>query len=136
MDIQDLVMVLKEPELFAFLKEFYYPDLEMSTDKYSKHDCISQSHYSYIELKSRNTHYDDLLIEQIKYYAILEAASDLKLNPLYINSTPEGIWSFSLEDMPVPEWEERWLPAKTEFPNGGNKTKVVGYLHVKDGVKL
>ena len=129
-------MVLKEPELFAFLKEFYYPDLEMSTDKFSKHDCISSKHKVYIELKSRNTHYDDLLIEKIKYDAILEAARILKLKPLYINSTPEGMWSFNISSMPQPKWEDRWLPAKTEFPSGGNKTKVVGYLHVKDGVKL
>ena len=108
----------------------------MSTDKFSKHDCISSKHKVYIELKSRNTHYDDLLIEKIKYDAILEEARILKLKPLYINSTPEGMWSFNISSMPQPEWEDRWLPAKTEFPNGGNKTKVVGYLHIKDGVKL
>ena len=34
------------------------------------------------------------------------------------------------------KWEERWLPAKTEFPSGGNKTKVIGYLHIKDGKQL
>lgn len=129
-------MLLKEPELFAFLKEFYYPDLRMSEDKFSKHDCISDIHKAYIELKSRNTHYDDLLIEKIKYDAILEAAKALALSPLYINSTPEGMWSFNIGDMPEPVWEDRWLPAKTEFPNGGNKTKIVGYLHIKDGKKL
>ena len=129
-------MLLKEPELFAFLKEFYYPDLEMSTERYSKHDCLSKGAKLYIELKSRNTHYDDLLIEKIKYDAIFEAAINLKYKPYYINSTPEGIWSFAIADMPQPQWEDRWLPAKTEFPNGGNKTKVVGYLHIKDGKKL
>lgn len=129
-------MLLKEPELFAFLKEFYYPDLEMSTEKYSKHDCLSYYTKSYIELKSRNTHYDDLLIEQSKYNAIIEQAVALKYRAYYINSTPEGIWSFCLSMMPTPKWEDRWLPAKTEFPNGGNKTKVVGYLHIKDGKKL
>ena len=136
MVIQELVMVLKEPELFAFLKEFYYPDLRMSEDRYSKHDCISDKYKAYIELKSRNTHYDDLLIEKIKYDAILEHAFLLDYLTFYINSTPEGIWSFSLLTMPQPQWEDRWLPAKTEFPNGGNKTKIVGYLHIKDGVKL
>lgn len=129
-------MVLTEPELFHYLKEFYYPDLEMSKDRYSKHDCVSLSHYAYIELKSRNKHYDDLLIEQVKYYAVLETAAELKLNPMYINSTPQGIYKFELVDMPVPEWEERWLPQNTEFSARGNKTKVVGYLHIKDGVAL
>ena len=136
MVIQELVMVLKEPELFAFLKEFYYPDLEMSTERYSKHDCISRQARLYIELKSRNTHYDDLIIEKIKYDSIIEQAGNLACYPQYINSTPEGIWAFDLSTMPVPEWEDKWLPAKTEFPSGGNKTKVIGYLHIKDGKKL
>ena len=136
MVIQELVMVLKEPELFAFLKEFYYPDLRMSEDRYSKHDCISDKYKAYIELKSRNTHYDDLLIEKIKYDAIIDAAYSLNYIPMYINSTPEGVWSFDLFLMGDLKWEDRWLPAKTEFPNGGNKTKIVGYLHIKDGKKL
>ena len=83
-----------------------------------------------------NKHYDDLLIEKIKYDAIVEAAKAISYKPYYINSTPNGIWSFNIAAMPQPQWEERWLPAKTEFPSGGNKTKVVGYLHVKDGKKL
>ena len=129
-------MVLTEPELFHYLKEFYYPDLEMSTDKHSKHDCISDGYGLYIELKSRNKHYDDLLIEKVKYDAIFEGAIKHKYLAYYINSTPEGIWSFNLAELPVPEWEERWLPQNTEFSARGNKTKVVGYLHIKDGVAL
>ena len=108
----------------------------MSDDKFSKHDCISKQARLYIELKSRNTHYDDLLIEKIKYDAIFEAALALKHLPYYVNSTPEGVWAFDLTVVDEPVWEDRWLPAKTEFPSGGNKTKVVGYLHIKDGVKL
>ena len=129
-------MVLTELELFHYLKEFYYPDLEMSTDKHSKHDCISDGYGLYIELKSRNTHYDDLLIEKIKYEAIRGAAYFLGYSPMYINSTPEGVWGFELNLLPEPEWSDRWLPANTEFSSRGNKTKVVGYLHIKDGVKL
>lgn len=129
-------MVLKEPELFSYLKEFYYPDLEFSDDKFSKYDCISKDAKVYIELKSRNTHYDDLIIEQIKYDAILVAALQLGYSPLYINATPQGIWSFDLIKMNNIKWEDRWLPQNTEFSNRGNKTKVVGYLHIKDGKEL
>ena len=129
-------MVLKEPELFAYLKEFYYPDLEKPDDKFSKYDCVSPSAKLYIELKSRNTHYDDLLIEKIKYDAIVEAANKLDFYPQYVNATPEGIWSFNLSAMAQPEWEDRWLPQNTEFNYRGNKTKVVGYLHIKDGQQL
>jgi len=77
-----------------------------------------------------------LIIEQIKYDAILVAALQLNYSPLYINATPQGIWSFDLSVMPQPVWEDRWLPQNTEFSNRGNKTKVVGYLHIKDGKEL
>ena len=129
-------MVLKEPELFSYLKEFYYSDLEFSQERYSKYDCISKDAKAYIELKSRNTHYDDLIIEQVKYDAILVAAVNLEYDALYINATPEGIWSFDLLRMTNIKWEDRWLPQNTEFSNRGNKTKVVGYLHIKDGKQL
>ena len=129
-------MLLKEPELFDFLKEFHYPDLEKSDSKFATFDCLSRKQRLYIELKSRNTHYDDLLIEKIKYEAIRGAAYFLGYSPMYINSTPEGVWGFELNILPEPEWSDRWLPSKTEFPGGSNRTKVVGYLHIKDGIKL
>ena len=129
-------MVLKEPELFSYLKEFYYPDLEFSDDKFSKNDCLSAEHKVYMELKSRNTHYDDLLIEQIKWDALITEARSLDYKPLYVNATPQGIWSFDLLKVPTPVWEDRWLPQNTEFSNRGNKTKVVGYLSIKDGIEL
>ena len=127
-------MLLTEPELFDFLKEFYYPDLQMSSDEYSHYDCISKEHKLYIELKSRYTHYDDLIIEWIKYEALNKAASLHSCIPVYINATPKGIWKFELwADL---KWETRSLPATTEFPNKNNKDKLISYLHIKDGVRL
>lgn len=128
--------VLKEPELFDYLKEFHYPDLKKSEGKFDIFDCVSSKRKMYIELKSRNTHYDDLLIEHIKYHDLLEAAAELKYTPWYINATPSGVWAFNLTKLPTPEWSERWLPRNTEFSNAGNKTKVVGYIHIKDGKLL
>ena len=128
--------VLEEPQLFSYLKEFYYPDLRMSNSQFSSFDCISDKQKLYIELKSRQTHYDTLLIEQIKYEAIKGAAYFLGMTPLYINSTPEGIWQFVLSTLPEPMWEDRDLPATTEFAARGNKLKVVGYLHISDGERL
>ena len=128
-------MVLKEPELFSYLKEFYYPDLTFTSDKYSTYDCVSQDNNLYIELKSRNKHYDELLIEQVKWDGLTTEARYFNLTPYYVCSTPDGIWAFDLSKW-KPEWEEKWLPQNTEFSARGNKTKVVGYLHIKDGVAL
>ena len=128
-------MVLKEPELFEYLKEFHYKDLEKS-DEFDTWDCISQEHKMFIELKSRKTHYPDLLIEEMKYRALIEAAGIRSLTPWYINATPEGIYGFNLTTTPEPKWEGKWLPNTTEFSNKSNRTKLVGFLKVEDGVLL
>ena len=129
-------MVLTEPELFDFLKEYYYPDLVMSESMYSAFDCYSIKSTAYIELKSRNTHYDELLIEKMKYEAIVSQAKHYGLRPYYINSTPEGIWAFKLAKLPAPKWESRPMPATTEFENNDKINKIVGYINIKDGVEL
>ena len=129
-------MVLKEPQLFDYLKEFHYPDLRKSEDEFDTFDCISDEARMYIELKSRNTHYDDLLIEETKYRALMMSAASYGLFPWYINATPNGVWGFNLSKIPAPKWEDKWLPTTTEFTRRGNKTKLVGFLNTKDGVLL
>ena len=108
----------------------------MVEDQFSKNDCVSETFKIYIELKSRNTHYDDLLIEQLKYYSLVDEARYLNFTSLYINATPQGIWAFDLTKVKDIKWEDKWLPQNTEFSNRGNKTKVVGYLNIKDGIEL
>ena len=124
---------LKEPELLDYLKEFYYPDLEKS-EEFDNWDCISLEHKMFIELKSRKTHYPDLLIEESKYQGLIMAAGIRSLTPWYINSTPNGIWGFNLSKLPMPKWEDKWLPITTEFANKKSRSKPVGYLNIKDGM--
>ena len=124
---------LKEPELLDYLKEFYYSDLEKS-EEFDNWDCISLEHKMFIELKSRKTHYPDLLIEESKYQGLIMAAGIRSLTPWYINATPEGIWGFNLLTVAQPKWEEKWLPITTEFANKTNRTKLVGFLKLEDGI--
>lgn len=128
-------MELKEPELFDYLKEFHYSDLTKS-DEFDTWDCVSLEHKMFIELKSRKTHYPELLIEEMKYQALVEAAGIRSLSPWYINATPEGIWGFDLGKLPEPAWADKWLPNTTEFANKSNRNKLVGFLKVSDGVAL
>ena len=125
-------MELKEPELFDYLKEFYYSDLEKS-EEFDNWDCISLEAKMFIELKSRKTHYPDLLIEESKYQGLIMAAGIRSLTPWYINATPEGIWGFNLTEIPQPKWEDKWLPITTEFANKKSRSKPVGYFNIKDG---
>lgn len=124
---------LKEPELLDYLKEFYYSDLEKS-EEFDNWDCISLEHKMFIELKSRKTHYPDLLIEESKYQGLLLAAGIRSLTPWYINATPEGIWGFNLLTVAQPKWQEKWLPMTTEFTNKTNRTKLVGFLKLEEGI--
>ena len=124
---------LKEPELLDYLKEFYYSDLEKS-EEFDNWDCISLEHKMFIELKSRKTHYPDLLIEESKYQGLIMAAGIRSLTPWYINATPEGIWGFNLSTIPQPKWEDKWLPITTEFDNKSSRTKLVGFLNLEDGI--
>lgn len=128
--------VLRESELFEYLKEFHYQDLERSEDKFDNWDCISMQHKMFIELKSRKTHYDDLLIEEHKYSSLIMAAGIRSLAPWYINSTPKGVWGFNLSLLQTPKWEDKWLPISTEFANKKNRNKPVGFLNINDGVQL
>jgi hypothetical protein len=126
---------LKEPELLDYLKEFYYSDLEKS-EEFDNWDCISLEHKMFIELKSRKTHYPDLLIEESKYQGLLMAAGIRSLTPWYINSTPEGVWGFNLSTIPQPKWQDKWLPITTEFENRTKRNKLVGFLKLEDGIQL
>ena len=127
---------MKEQDLFDKLRETLYPDLEKSPGIYDAFDCISEKAGHYIELKCRYTHYDTLLIEEMKYKKLITQSAELNLLPFYINSTPQGIYSFDLMDVPEPQWVTQRMPATSEFSNRYKVDKLVGYLHIDEAVKL
>jgi hypothetical protein len=127
---------MKEQDLFDYLKSSLYPDLEKAPGIYDAFDCISLSASHYIELKCRYTHYDTLLIEEMKYRKLITQAAERDLIPFYINSTPKGVFSFDLMDVPEPEWVSHWMPATTEFSRSQKISKLVGYLAIEEAVEL
>jgi len=129
-------LAMKEQELFDYLKESLYPDLVKSEGIYDAFDCISATAGHYIELKCRYTHYDTLLIEEMKYRKLITQAAERDLIPFYINSTPKGVFSFDLMDVPEPVWEVGWMPATTEFARNHKMEKLVGYLPIAEAVQL
>jgi hypothetical protein len=129
-------VAMKEIDLFNFLKESLYPDLTKSEGIYDSFDCISEQAGHYIELKCRYTHYDTLLIEEMKYRKLITQAAERDLIPFYINSTPKGVFSFDLMDVAEPEWSVGWMPATTEFARNHKMEKLVGYLPIEEAVQL
>ena len=125
----------KESELFTFVKENFIKDLAMSEVKYSRYDCYSLAYNMDIELKCRRAHYDDLLIERNKHDALFERSIKFGTRPVYINSTPLGVWAFYISHIRI-KWEERDLPRNTDFGDQGKITKMIGYLNINDGTKL
>lgn len=121
---------MKEKDLFNTLKETIYPDLIKAASQYSVFDCVSLASNAYIELKCRNAHYPELLIEKNKYDRLMRISKATGKAPLYINSTPKGIYSWDLSTINM-QWEERaGLPVSTEFANREKITKTVGYLPI------
>jgi hypothetical protein len=124
-----------EEQLFDWLKEYVYFDLVKAKNQMSRWDCYSPKFKHRIELKCRRKHYDSLLLEKSKYDAmIFEAGKHLDI-PMYINSTPEGIYSFDLLEI-EPEWIFKSLRATTQFANNKNVVKKVAFLDIEEGIKL
>jgi hypothetical protein len=91
----------------------------------------------FIELKSRLTHYDTLLLERKKFDFLVTTAKVLNYEPWYINSTPIGVWAFPLNSVVKDlEWVDKWLPTTTEFQDKSKTTKLVTFLPVELGIKL
>lgn len=126
---------LTEQTLFEYIKKNYIPDLKKSDSKYSKTDCFSDEFNLDIELKCRRTHYKTLLIERKKYDALMVRAAEFQTRPVYINSTPKGIWGFYLLNIDL-NWETKMLPQTTDFGNNAKILKEIAYLNVFDGISL
>ena len=126
----------KEVDLFNWLKENIYLDLVKSKNQMSRWDCYSSTAGHRIELKCRKKHYDTLLLEKKKYDAMISETTKHLDTPIYINSTPEVIYSFNLFFIKN-VWEVNYLnPATTQFANRNRIPKEVTYLKTTDGKKL
>lgn len=127
---------ITENELYNILKDSYYPDLTKTDDTYSAGDCYSPDFEIVVELKCRQTHYDKLMIEKLKYDRLKELAGTMGYIPIYICSTPEGIWEFNLDTLKVDWVEQSNLPATTQFDNTDKVNKLVGFLPISAGKNM
>lgn len=124
-----------EEYLFKYLKDNYYPDLVKSTNPLSRWDCYSAIANHRIELKCRSAHFDALLIEKKKYKALLEHCKGTFEIPMYINSTPEGVYRFNLKQF-RPRWTVKKLRKTTHFSEHQKIDKVVGFLAITKADKI
>lgn len=67
-------------------------------------DCV-------IEMKFRNKYYPEKLLEKYKYDALMEM--DDSIVKLYFVADPKGNYLFWLNDITLPEVDERYCPSTT-----------------------
>ena len=126
---------MQESDLFEFLKKVI-PDLKKSEDQFSRWDCVSHKFQYRIELKCRKTHYDTLMLERDKYFALILSYVETGYKPLYINSTPKGVYVFDLSEL-NPEWTtDTRMPKKTDFENNNRVEKTYTLLEIKNAKKI
>ena len=118
-----------EKELFSLVKKLI-PDLK-ETSTFSHKDGYSDDLKLSVELKCRRRHYDNLLIERSKYESLLR-----NKRMRYINSTPQGVFSFNLKKIEEPTWWIEEMPATTDFNRYKIVNKEVGYLSIKDAKNI
>jgi hypothetical protein len=124
-----------EQELYSWIKKNFIKDLALTTQQHSRYDCYSDEFNLDIELKCRRKHYNDLIIEKKKYDALMFRCNTYETIPVYINSTPKGIWAFYIADIRM-SWEEKMLTKQTDFSNHTFINKKISYLRLESGVDL
>ena len=127
--------IWNEKDLFDWLVANYYKDLVKAKSPISRWDCYSPDQFHRIELKCRKTHYDSLLIEKKKYDAIIKKCDDNLDIPIYINSTPNGIYRFNLYNLNF-KWEKKRLRKTTEFEDNTWTEKEIALIEVIDAETL
>lgn len=122
-----------EKQLFNFLKTNFISDL-VQTSSTARFDCYSNAFKLNIELKCRKKHYNELMLEKKKYDSIMERSESLGMLPVYVNSTPLGVWAFYLLRKEY-DWSVRSLPTTTNW-NSKKIDKEVTYLNISQGIDL
>ena len=124
-----------EKGLFNWIKKNFISDLKESEKRTSRYDCFSKEYNLDIELKCRRTHYSDLIIEKKKYDALMLRSKEHGTIPVYVNSTPKGVWAFYIADIRI-TWQNKLLPKHTDFSDNTFIEKKIGYLTLVSGIEL
>ena len=111
-------------------------------DKFSRYDAFDTENGIMLEIKCRSKHYDDTLLEKIKYDWNKQYAEKNDLEFMYAVSMPfKGGHNIYLFDPLIMEeenydfkWHTKKLPAKTHFASKEWIDKEVGYLNIEEAL--
>ena len=132
----DMLPLPTEIDLHKWLRNHYYPDLRLVGNQYSGYDAWSAEFKIQVELKIRSKHYEDLLLEKLKYDKLLRLSEMNNLRPVYICATPQGVWEYNLRTI-TPKWEIRDdMPKSTYWPQDAPIAKTVALLPISQAKQL
>lgn len=124
---------MNEKELLEILNTEFKLELESTKkDRFCRWDATSAQYLT--ELKCRRAHYDTQMIEYDKLDCVKEEADKTGKEFLYCVSTPKGVYVFNISQLCLNnydfKWENKYLPATSDFGKTYHKTKKVGYIDV------
>lgn len=85
---------LTNDELLALVKANLYEDSAPCPDIDSHYTSAKYS--LYFQVRCRVEHHDSVMLDRAGYELLIQNANDMGLVPVYICSTPVGIWEFNL----------------------------------------
>jgi len=129
-------LILSEDYIITYLNREAKSDfISTKDDKYCHYDAEEPRYIA--EIKVRNKHYDDCIIEYDKYMSNLGTSAIEGKEFLYIVATKSNIYVFNItklhEGMYPFGWIKKELPVNSHF--GGyndKKMKRIGYINIKD----
>ena len=133
---------MNEAKVIDLLNKAQY-NFEKMDDKFSRYDAFDPELGIMLEIKCRNRHYDDTLLEKMKYDWNKQYAIDNGFEFIYAVAMPnkegETLYLFATLTMEEDDdydfkWHTKKLPAKTEFGGSEWIDKEVGYLHIDDAL--
>jgi len=127
---------INELTLHRWLRTHYYPDLRLHGSQYSSYDAWSYEFRIQVELKVRATHYDELILEKLKYDSLIRLADMNNLRPVYICATPRGVWEFNLRTIPLNWVIMDNLPKTTYWDANAPIAKTVALLPISEARRL
>ena len=133
---------MNENKVIKALNSMKY-NFEPMDDRFSRYDAFDKEHGIMLEIKCRNKHYSDTLIEKMKYDWNKNFAEENNLEFWYAVSMPNKpgshtIYIFDPANLEAEEdgydfkWHIKKLPENTEFKGSQWIDKEVGYLHIDD----
>ena len=130
---------MNECKVIELLNKAQY-NFKPMDDKFSRYDAFDPDLGIMLEIKCRNKHYDDTMMEKMKYDWNVEFAKENDFVFLYAVSMPdeEGhkLYLFDPKDLDDKGYDFGWhtkkLPKNTTFRGREWVEKEVGYLHIDD----